>query len=326
MSAVLSRRRFLHAMSSSLILTPLAAEAQQTRGMPRIGILVSANPRAYDPLVDELRKLGHVDGQTVALEFRNAEGNADRFPALAADLVREGAVVIVAAGGPAPLRAALKATTTIPIVIVAIDFDPVSMGFVASLGRPGGNVTGLYLQQIELTAKRMELLKTTLPRVTRLAILWEATAEDQFKAAEAASRSLGIHVQSLEVRSPPEGLVDAFAAARGRVDALVVVTTAVFFRERARIAQLALQRRLPAVFAQREFAEAGGLMSYGTSLPEMIRRSAGYVDKILKGAKPADLPVEQATKYELILNLKTAKAIGLTIPHSVLLRADELIQ
>ncbi len=311
-----------------VILVPVPlAEAQQTGRMQRVGILVSANPRVYDSLVDELRKLGYIDGQTLALEFRNAEGKVDRFPTLAAELVRAGVDVIVAAGGEAPLRAALKATATIPIVIVAIDYDPVALGFVASLGRPGGNVTGLFLQQVELTAKRMELLKATLPKVTRLAILWEASAGDQFKAAEAASRSLGIRVQSLEVRNPPDEFPEAFAtAAKDRADALFVVTTAIFFRERARIAQLAMNRRLPAVFAQREFAEAGGLMSYGTSLPEMFRRAAIYVDKIFKGAKPADLPIEQSTKFELVINLKTARALGLTIPPSVLLRADQVIE
>ncbi len=305
----------------------LSAEAQPTGRMQRVGILVSANPRVYDALVDELRKLGYIDGQTLALEFRNAEGKLDRFPTLAAELVRAGVDVIVAAGGEAPLRAALKATTTIPIVIVAIDYDPVALGFVASLGRPGGNVTGLSLQQIELTAKRLELLRAMLPKVTRLAILWEASAGDQFQAAEAASRSLGIRVQSLKVRNPPDEFPEAFAtAAKDRADALLVVTTAIFFRERARIAHLAMNKRLPAAFAQREFAEAGGLMSYGTNLPDMLRRAATYVDKIFKGAKPADLPIEQSTKFELVINLRTAKALGLTIPPSVLVRADHIIE
>jgi putative ABC transport system substrate-binding protein len=311
----------------SMVLFALVAEAQPPGAIQRVGILVSANPSVYDPLVEELRRLGYVDGHTLALEFRNAEGKPDRFPVLAAELVRSRVDVIVAAGGEAPLRAALNATTTIPIVTVAIDYDPVALGLVAGLARPGGNVTGLFLQQIELTAKRVELLKAALPKVTRLAILWEPSARDQFKAAEATSRSLGIRVQSLEVRKPPDELPEAFAlAAMDRADAVLVVTTATFFRERARIAQLAISRRLPAVFAQREFAEAGGLMSYGTNMPEMFRRAAVYVHKILKGAKPADLPIEQSTKYELVLNSRTAKALGLRIPTSVLARADQVIE
>jgi putative ABC transport system substrate-binding protein len=219
------------------------------------------------------------------------------------------------------------AEETIPVVIVAIDYDPQALGYVASLARPGGNVTGVFLQQIELTAKRMELLKATLPKLTRLAILWDASAADQFKAAEAASRSLGIRVHSLELPNPGDNLRGALAAAvKDHADALFVVTTAVLFRERAQIAQLAVNNRLPAMFALREFAEAGGLMSYGTNLPEMFRRAAIYVDKILKGAKPGDLPIEQPTKFELVINLKTAKALGLTIPQLLLLRADEVIQ
>src|ERR1700741_3168167 len=205
MTSVIDRRRFLLTSLAGAVAAPLIVEAQQTGRIQRVGILVSANPRIYDALIDELHKLGYIDGQTLALEFRNAEGKVDRFPTLAAELVRAGVDVIVAAGGEAPLRAALKATPTLPIVIVAIDYDPVALGFVASLGRPGGTVTGLSLQQIELTAKRMEHLRAILPRVTRLAILWEASAGDQFQAADAAARSLGIRVQSLNVRNVPEG-------------------------------------------------------------------------------------------------------------------------
>jgi putative ABC transport system substrate-binding protein len=215
----------------------------------------------------------------------------------------------------------------IPIVIGAIDYDPLALKFVASLARPGGNVTGVFLQQLELTAKRMELLKAVLPKLTRLAILWDPSAADQFKTAEAASRSLGMRVQSLEIRNPPDDFRGAFVtAARDRADALYVVTTGVFFRERAQITQLAVNHRLPAVFTFREFAEAGGLMSYGANLPDMFRRAAIYVDKILKGAKAGDLPMEQPTKFELVINLKAAKALGLTITPSLLLRADQVIE
>jgi ABC-type uncharacterized transport system substrate-binding protein len=311
---------------ASLLAAPLAAAAQPAGRVWRVGILATANPRVYDDFADELRKLGY-SGQSLFLDIRNAEGKVERLPTLAAELVRAHVDVILAAGGEAPLRAARQATTTIPTVIVAIDYDPLERGHVASLARPGGNVTGVFLQQLELTAKRLELLKATLPTLTRLGILWEPTAGDQFKVADAASRSLGLRAESLEVRNPPDGLRAALAmATRDRPDALLVVTTAVFYRERKQIAQLARDSRLPAMYTLREFVEAGGLMSYGSSLPEMFRRAAIYVDKIFKGAKPADLPMEQPTKFELVINLKTAKALGLTIPPSLLLRADQVIE
>ena len=314
------------AMVLGMLTAPLAGEAQPTGKAWRIGILATANPRVYDPFADELRRLGHIAGQSLTFDLRNAEGKIERLSSLAADLVHAGPDVILVAGPEASLRAARQATTTIPVVIVAIDYDPLALGYVASLARPGGNITGLFLQQIELTAKRMELLKATLPNLTRLAILWDASAADQFKAAEAAARSLGIRVQSLELLHPSD-ISAAFATAvNDRADALFVVTAPILFRERGQIAQFALKNRFPAMFAFREWAEAGGLMSYGTNLSEMFRRAATYVAKILKGAKPADLPVEQPTKFELVINLKTAKALGLTIPPSVLARADHVIQ
>ena len=323
----MDRRVFMGALAGGLLAAPLAAEAQPAGKVWRVGILVSANPRVYDGFADELRKLGYIDGQNLALEFRNAEGNVERLPSLAVELVHLGVDVILAGGTEASLRAARQATTTIPVVMVAIDYDPLALGYIASLARPGGNITGVFLQQLELTAKRIELLKATFPKLTRVGILWDASAADQFSAAETASRSLGIRVQPLELRSPSYDFRGAFATAvKGHADALFVVTTAILFRERVQIAQLAVKNRLPAMFALREFVEAGGLMSYGTNLPEMFRRAATYVDKILKGAKPADLPVEQPTKYQLVLNLKTAKALGLTIPQSLLQRADEVIR
>jgi putative ABC transport system substrate-binding protein len=273
---------------------PLGAEAQPAVRVRRVGILVSANPRVYDPFVDELRRRGYVDGQTLGLEFRNAEGKLDRLPSLAAELVRAGVDVILAAGTEASLRAARQATTRIPIVIVCIEYDPVAKRYVDSLARPGGNVTGVVLQQLEVRAKRMELLKAMLPKLTRLAVLWDASAADQRTAAQSAARSLGMSVQSLEIRNPSDDFSAAFVqAANVRTEALLVAVTAVFFRERAQIAQLALNHHVPTVFAVREFVEAGGLMSYGANLSEMFRRAAIYVDKILKGAKPSDLPIEQ---------------------------------
>ena len=325
MTSMMDRRRFL-LTSLAGAAAPLGAEAQPMRKLPQVGILITANPRLYDAFVEELRRLGYVDGQNIVLEFRNAEGRIERFPALAADLVRAGVDVTLAVS-EASVRAAQQATTSTPIVIVAIDYDPLALRMVTSLARPGGNVTGVFLQQLEVTAKRIELLKAMLPKLTRLAVLWDVSGADQFKAAEAASLSLGLRVQSLKIRPNADDLSGAFAAAiRERADAIAVVQTAVLFRERAQIVQLATGHRLPAAFTFREFAETGGLMSYGALLPDMFRRAAFYVDRILKGAKPGDLPMEQPTKFELVINTKTARILGLTIPPSLLARADQVIE
>jgi putative ABC transport system substrate-binding protein len=322
----MGRRTFLGTLTGGLLAAPLAGEAQQAGRVWRVGILATANPRVYDASIDELRRLGYVDGRNFAVEFRSAEGKVERLPMLAGELVRAGVDVIIAGGPEASARAARQATTTIPVVIVAIDYDPIASGYAASLARPGGNVTGVFLQQIELTAKRMELLREVFPKLARVAVLWDPSEVDQFKAAEAAGRSLGIRVQSLEIRNL-DGLPGAFAmAAKERADAVFVVVTPVFFRERVQLSKLAIESRLPAVYALREFAETGGLMSYGTNLPEMFRRAAVYVDKIFRGAKPGDLPMEQPTTFELVINLKTAKALGLTIPPSLLQRADQVIE
>jgi len=321
----MNRRAFVTGLGAVLV-APRGAEAQQAGKVPRIGILVTANPRVYDDFVDQLRKLGYIEGQNLALDFRSAEGNYERHPALAVELVKMRVDVIVAAGSEAPVRAARQASATIPVVMIAIDFDPLAHGYVASLARPGGNVTGVFLQQTQLGTKRMELLKASLPKLASVAILWDASAADQFRAAEVAAQSLGLGVQRLDLRSPSYDLPGAFAAAvKEHAGAVFVVTSSLIFRDRVQIAQLAIQNRLPTIFASREWTEAGGLMSYGANLAEMMRQAATYVDKILKGAKPADLPVEQPTKFELVINLKTAKALGLTIPPSLLLRADQVI-
>ena len=321
------RRRAFVAGVGAVLGTLRAGEAQQAGKTWRVGILASANPRLYDNLVDELQKFGYFAGRNLSIERRSANGQLERLPDLAADLVRAEVDLIFAAGGEAPLQAARQATVSIPIVFVAIDYDPLAQGYVTSLARPGGNATGIVLQQLELTTKRLELLKTALPKLLRLAILWDPSAGDQFKAAETASRSFGLHVQSLEVRNPPDGLAGALAAAaRDRADALLVVTTSIFYRERIRIAELAVKSRVPAMYPLSEYAEAGGLMSYGTNLPDMVRRAAIHVDKVLKGARPGDLPIEQPTKFQLVINLKTVKALGLTIPPSLLLRADQVIE
>ncbi len=323
----MDRRAFLGTLG--LLAAPLVVRAQAPTKIPRIGFL-AAVPRSAPGLrafEERLRELGYVDGRSIAIEFRTSEGNLDLLPGLAAELVRLDIDVLVAGGAEAAARAARQVAGTRPIVIVAIDYDPITLGYVSSLARPGGNITGVFLQQVELTRKRVELLREALPKVTRAGILWDVGSTDQFKAADAAARALGLHVQSLEVRGPSYDLEGAFATAvKRQVGAILATTTPDLFRNRRTISQLATKNRLPTMFAVREFAEAGGLLAYGASLTRMYAAAATYVDKILKGAKPADLPIEQPTKFELVINLKTAKALGLTIPPSLLARADQVIE
>ena len=264
------------------------------------------------------------------IEYRDAEGKLERLPALAAELVALKVDVIVAAGTPAAL-AAKQATRTLPIVFAAAA-DPVASGLVTSLARPGGNVTGLSILAPELVGKCLEQLKQAVPGVSRVAVLWqpgglgERTEKDMLKGAEVAARALGVRLQFVEARGPAD-FDRAFSdMTRARAGALTVLASAMFFSERRRLVDLAAKNRLPAVYPLREFVDAGGLMSYGPNLADLFRRAATYVDKILKGAKPGDLPVEQPTKFELVINLKTAKALGLTIPPSLLQRADQVIE
>ena len=225
------------------------------------------------------------------------------------------------------LQAARTATATVPVVIVAVDFDPIARGYVATLAKPGGNVTGVVLRQIELTGKRMQFLKEALPNVTRVAVFWDAISADQWREAEKAALGLGVRLQGVELRDPPYHLTDAFrTAARGRAEALLLLMSPVFFPQRAQVAELGLKSRLPTICGLAQYAHAGALMSYGANLDDMFRQAALYVDKIFKGVRPADLPIEQPTKFELLINLKTAKALGLTIPSSLLQRADQVIE
>jgi len=322
------RRTFLAGAGAVVLALPLAAEAQQPGKVSRIGVLATANPRSapfYQAFEQRLRELGYVDGQNIAFEYRDAEGKLDRLPGLAAELVRLNVNVIVAASDAAT-RAAKEATTAIPILIAGINFDPVALGYVASLARPGANVTGVFFLHLELTAKRFDLFKEMLPRVKRVAVFTDLVAADQLAKVEAANRSIGLKLQPLKLQNSPD-LEDAFRVVmRSHAEALFVLESAVIFRVRREIAQVALKDRLPTSFAFREYVDAGGLMAYGVNFSNMFRRVAEYLDKILKGAKPADLPVEQPTKFELVINLKTAKALGLTIPPSLLARADEIIQ
>jgi ABC-type uncharacterized transport system substrate-binding protein len=270
-----------------------------------------------------------VEGQNIVIEYRAADGKLERFPALAAELVQLKPEVIVAQGTPAA-RAAQQATSTVPIVTPVMG-DPVGDGLVASLARPGGNITGLTFLGPELVAKRLELLKEALPRVSRIAALWhpgayaERTTSAMLQETEAAARTLGVQLQRVEVRGPDE-LDRAFATmTRERAEALIVLPSAMLYNECRRLVDLAARHRLPAMYQAREIVELGGLIAYGASIPDLIRRSATHVDKILKGAKPADLPVEQATKFELVINLETAEALGLTIPATLLFQADKVI-
>ena len=277
-----------------------------------------------------LRDLGYVEGRNVVIEIRDAEGEAERLPALAAELVALKVDVIVAPNTPQAL-AAKQATRTLPIVFSFVA-DPVASGLVTSLARPGGNVTGLSSLTPELVGKRLELLTQAVPGVSRVAVLWqpgfqgERTEKDMLKGADVAARALGVRLQFVEAQGPAD-FDRAFSdMTRARAGALTVLGSTMFISERRRLVDLAAKNRLPAVYARREYVDAGGLMSYGSNIADLFRRAATYVDKILKGAKPADLPVEQPTKFELVINLKTAKALGLTIPPSLLGRADQVIE
>ena len=330
MTSVMDRRHFLLASLAAAVAAPLAGEAQQAGKKYRIGCLFNGNPTQSAPTADAfrqgMRELGWVDGQNVSLEYRWADGNLDRLPALAADLVRLPVDVIHLAGGPA-IRAVQQITRTIPIV-VAIMSDPVVYGFVTSFARPGGSITGLAVQFEDLASKQMQLVKETLPNAARVAILDHHAVSNPGaqKAAETAARALGLTVRVIGVRDEPD-LQAAFRTAKAEhADAMYVLPSAMFNRHRSRLAELAVKHRLPGIYEAKEYVAAGGLMSYGPSFPDLFRRSASYVDRILKGAKAGDLPIEQPTKFELVINLKTAKALNLTIPPSLLLRADQVIE
>ena len=318
-------------LTLGLLAAPLAADAQPAGKVPRVGILppgpISERVHLWEAFRQGLRELGYVEGQNIIIVFHSTEVRPERLPKLAAELVSLKVDIIVAAGGPG-VRAAQQATKTIPIVAPVMT-DPVELGFAASLARPGGNITGLTLISSDLSGKRLELLKASVPRVSRIAVLFNPIAPimpPQMRETKVAARALGVQLQLLEVRAPEDFEMAFQAARRGGAGALITMDDTFVFTHRARIVKLAAKNRLPAIYGFREFVDAGGLMSYAANLVDMYRRAATYVDKILKGAKPADLPVEQPTRFELVINLKTAKALGLTIPQSVLIRADEVIQ
>jgi putative tryptophan/tyrosine transport system substrate-binding protein len=315
---------------ASLLLTTSPVASQQTK-VPRIGFLGAAysstNSARIEGFRQGLRDLGYVEGKNIVIEYRWAEGKSERLPDLAADLVRLKVDIIVTAG-PTATRPAREATSTIPIVM-AFDNDPVGSGFVASLARPGGNITGLSAVFPELSGKRLELLKEVIPKLSRIAAFGTSNqpgTDQTLRETERAAAVLGVQLQFLDIRDPKDVETVFQAARKGRADAILVLSSPVIFSRRTQIAALAVKNRLPVIFPQNEFVEDGGLMSYAPNYADLFRRAATYVDKILKGAKPSELPVEQPTKFEFIMNLKAAKQIGLTIPPNVLARADRVIK
>jgi putative tryptophan/tyrosine transport system substrate-binding protein len=309
----------------------ISAEAQQPTKLPRLGFLATVSPSIVSDRVEAfrqgLRELGYVEGKNIIIEYRWAELQPDRLPGLAAELVHLKVDVIVTAG-PVSTRAAKGATSTIPVVMAQVN-DPVGNGFVTSLARPGGNITGLSTLAPEISGKQLELLKEIVPRLSRVAVLGTSTqpgTAQSLKETELAAGALGVKLQYLDLQDPMDIETAFQAATKGRTEGVLVLGGPVLNSRRTQIADLAAKNRLPAVYGQPEFMNAGGLMSYSASITDSYRRAATYVDKILKGAKPADLPVEQPTKFELVINLKTAKQIGLTIPPNVLARADRVIR
>jgi putative ABC transport system substrate-binding protein len=307
------------------------AEAQQPKKVPRIGFLFNTPPSANVARIEAfrqgLRELGYVEGKNIVIEWRHAEGKLDRLRELAAELVRLKVDIMVTAG-PAGTRPAKEATSTIPIVM-AQDSDPVGSGFVASLARPGGNITGLATLAPELSGKQLELLKEIVPKLSRVAVFGTSTRPGNAQALreiELAAGAFRVKLQYLDVLDPMDIETAFREASKGRTQAVLMLASPIFTSHRKQLVDLAVKSRLPAIYDRAEFVEDGGLMTYGASQNDLYRRAATYVDKILKGAKPADLPVEQPTKFELVINLKAAKQIGLTIPPNELVRADKVIK
>ena len=323
------RRREFITLLGGAAAWPFAAHAQQPAKLPTIGYLGTAAASAWAPwtaaFVQRLHELGWTDGRTVEIQYRWAEGHAERWAEIAAEFVRLKVDVIVTGGNAAV--AAKQASSAVPIVFALVD-DPVGLGLIASLARPGGNVTGLSIQNPDLAGKRVELLREVVPGLRRLAIMANVelpSAASEMREVQTAARTLGLDAATFPIRRA-EDIAPAFEALKGSADALYVVGDGLVITHRVRINTLALIARLPTIYPVREYVEVGGLMSYGPNFPDLFRRAADYVDKILRGAKPGEIPVEQPTKFDLAINLTTAKALGLTVPESFLLRADEVIE
>jgi putative ABC transport system substrate-binding protein len=330
MTAKIKRREFITLLGGAAVTWPLAARAQQPTKLPTIGYLGGATPAAdgqrVASFVQQLHELGWNEGRNVKIEYRWAEGRSERLAEIAAEFVRLKVDIIVTYGTPAVV-AARQATSVIPIVF-AVVADPVGTGLAASLARPGGNVTGLSLQQTDVAGKRLELLREIVPHLRRLAFmgnLGNPALMLELGEVQAAARILGLEITTPEIRRA-EDIAPGFEALKGHAEGLYVEPDPLLLANRVRFNTLVLTARLPAIYNSREWVEAGGLMSYGPNFLDLFRRAAGYVDKILRGAKPGDIPIEQPTKFDLVINLTTAKALGLTIPESFLLRADEVIE
>ena len=333
MAIGIGRRQFISALGGTAVAWPFAARAQQLAGRTaRIGILQPSlnDPvvgRGYPAFLDELKKSGFSEGQNLTIETVRPDQDAQKLFAATADLMRSNVELLVTIGSEITLQAAMAASRTIPIVMWANSFDPIAHGYVKSLTQPGGNITGIVSLQTELAAKQVELLTQALPGRTRLAMLWDSISADQFVAAERQAKSLGLDVQSLKLENPPYDFDAAFRSlAEGSPQMLLVLSSNFFALSRAHIAELAIQQRLPTMFIFKSYAQAGGLISYGVDPPAIYRQLGFYAAKILNGAKPADLPVQQAEKFELVVNLKTAKAIGVELSTAIQLRADEVIE
>jgi len=330
----MNRRTFTRILAGALLVTPLIANGQQNGKIPRVGMLLPGSVGAAAPnanflaFEDGLRNRGWIEGQNIFFERRYAAGRSERYPELAAELVRLKVDVIAALGGPASLKAASEATKTIPIVMVASSRDPVSTGIIKSFSHPGGNITGLTTAPADLAGKQLELLKEAVPLLSRVGVLWDATASPYTVAKElaAAARSLGVQLLAFEVHDPTEIERVIANAAKAQVNGLIMVGSPMLLAQRSQVADLLTKHQLPAIGLWRSQAEAGVLMSYGPSIANEFRIAATYVDRILKGANPGDLPVEQPTKYEFVINMKAARRLGVKIPQSLLLRAEEVIQ
>lgn len=327
----IGRREFILALGGAAAFAPLAARAQQPGKPARIGVFVGAsNPvmaPAYRAFLDELRKSGFNEGQNLIVDQKPTDQDLPMLSAQAAEMARANPDVLVALGAEPALQAVMRASRTIPIVFVANNYDPIAAGYVQSLARPGGNVTGVSLRQTELAEKQVELLREAFPDRTRLAMLWDHTSVAQFEAAQRRAALLRMEVRSHKLENPPYDIDAAFRRmADDGANMLLVLSGPFFAAHREKIIELAIRQRLPSMFIFKAYAEAGGLMSYGVDPVAMYRQGGTFVAKILKGAKPTDLPVEQPTKYEMMLNLKTAKAIGIELPTTILIRADEVIE
>ena len=330
MASHIARRKFLATLGGAVATWPLTVHAQQAGKPYRIGVLSPAErttTRVFDGLRQGLRELGYIDGRNIIIEYRLAAGDFSRLPAMAAELAQLPVDIVVPDGGDKITQIALNATRTIPIV-APTSFDPVAAGLAASLAHPGGNVTGLTMFAEELSGKRVQMLKEAFPAIRRVAVFWNPAAapSSQVRGTEGAARELGVRLQPIEITTAEQIASGFDTALTGEAEGLIVINDAMFWNERAQTVALAARSRLPAIYPEREYADDGGVLAYGPNVPDNFRRAAAYIDKILKGAKPGDLPIEQPVKFEFIINRKAGSALGWAAPPTLLIRADEVIE